>query len=599
MTDYTYDPTGTLPANLITGETHSVTEANFRDYYLIIPTYAPFFINNLTVTLTVNNVTSTLVEGVDYSLVLFYLAASRSLGIPVYGAISLNNTSVSGQITVNYQTIGDPYIADKQQVLAALATYTYNPRITSWDIITNVQEIWPPNDHNQDASTLNGMIDLVTAINSLATSIGVSNTSIPEYIKFITNPNNPTNVTATQIGLGLVQNLPLATNNQILNEIPANVYVTLAQVLQLLSQASYIIAQLGLKALAFLDKADLTLNVTNVLPPTNGGLGAIDLVGFIYGNGINPANSFTVIPTINGGLGASNPTGYAFLNGTNPATFSSTINLQNNVSSILNPVNGGLGASNPTGYVLFNGTNPATFSTTIPHGSVNGLGNLALINSLNLSDTPGSVWNILTSTNGGTGASNPTGYSYFNGPNPATFSTTIPTTNITGLTKTINIDKLVLVIGGESYEPLIPTVGTGYNFSINTRITTIWGTTYMDDYSLWDGSACHIPIDGRYEVEFQLQATVYVPTGDFVVVQNDTSPLIPITLNSLSNSTGNPSTTSGWCVGCSMSRVFTFTAGTTISVHAGNQPVTLDLSQLAVRAILKVTLLGQQNTIAL
>ena len=97
MTNYVYDSTGTLPANLIIGETHSVTEANFRDYYLIIPTYAPFFINNLLVTLTVNNVTTTLVEGVDYSLVLFYLAASRSLGIPIYGGISLNNTSVSGK----------------------------------------------------------------------------------------------------------------------------------------------------------------------------------------------------------------------------------------------------------------------------------------------------------------------------------------------------------------------------------------------------------------------------------------------------------------------------------------------------------------------
>ena len=561
MTNYVYDSTGTLPANLIIGETHSVTEANFRDYYLIIPTYAPFFINNLLVTLTVNNVTTTLVEGVDYSLVLFYLAASRSLGIPIYGGISLNNTSVSGQITVNYQTIGNPYIADKQQVLAALATYTYNPRITSWDLITNVQEIWPPNDHNQDASTLDGMFELVTAINNLATSIGVSNSSIPQYIQFITNPNNPTNVTATQIGLGLVQNLPLATNNQILNEVPANVYVTLAQVLQLLSQASYIITQLGLKALAFLDKADLTLNVSNILSPNNGGLGSIDLQGFLYGNGINPASSFTVIPTVNGGLGASNP----------------------------------------TGYVLFNGTNPATFSTTIPHGSVNGLGNLALINSLNLSDTPGSVWNILTSTNGGTGVTNPTGYSYFNGPNPATFSTTIPTTSITGLTKTINIDKLVLVVGGASsiYEPFIPTVGLGYNFSINTRITTIWGTTLMDDYSLWDGSACHIPIDGRYEIEFQLQASVYVPMGDFVVVENDSLPLIPITLNNLSANTGNPTTASAWGVGCSMSAVFTLSAGSTISVHAGNQPCALNLNQLALRAILKVTILGQQNTIAL
>ena len=463
------------------------------------------------------------------------------------------------------------------------------------------------------------MFELVTAINSLITAVGVSNTSIPEYIQFITNPNNPTNVTAAQIGLGLVQNLPLATNNQILNEIPTNAYVTLAQVLQLLSQASYIIAQLGLKALAFLDKADLTLNVSNVLPPSNGGLGSIDLQGFLYGNGINPATSFTIIPTVNGGLGASNPTGYAFLNGSNPATFSPTVPhsnvnglgnlaLLNNLNlsdtpgsvwNLLNPINGGTGVNSPTGYGYFNGSNPATFSSTVPHSNVNGLGNLALLNNLNLSDTPGSVWNLLNPINGGLGIGDPVGYLYGNGGNPVSSSTTIPTTNITGLTKTINVDKLVLVVGGLNYEPWIPTVGTGYNFSISSRITTIWGTTYMDDYSLWDGSACHIPIDGRYEIELQIQASVFVPMGDFVVVENDSTGLIGTTLNSLSTSTGNLATSSGWCVGSTNSGVFTFSAGTTISVHAGNQPVTLNLSKLAIRAVLKIRLLQQQITIAL
>ena len=45
------------------------------------------------------------------------------------------------------------------------------------------------------------------------------------------------------------------------------------------------------------------------------------------------------------------------------------------------PVNGGTGASNPTGYILFNGTSAATFSSTIPWGSISGAPTIPTVNA--------------------------------------------------------------------------------------------------------------------------------------------------------------------------------------------------------------------------
>jgi hypothetical protein len=44
---YALDTTGQLPANLIVGETHTVTAVNDRTYHFIIPTFAPFHANSV------------------------------------------------------------------------------------------------------------------------------------------------------------------------------------------------------------------------------------------------------------------------------------------------------------------------------------------------------------------------------------------------------------------------------------------------------------------------------------------------------------------------------------------------------------------------
>ena len=243
MTDYVYpvDYTGQKATNLVKGEQHAVTEANYRDYFFIVPTFAPFFTNNFSLIHQADDGTvRELKEGVDFMFVLSYLGASRSIGIPVYGGISLSNLLTSGTVQLGYQTLGGMWSADAAFVLERIAEKNYNPRTTAWDNLTNVQETFPPINHNQDFDYVFGQGELIDAINKVTAAIASGQTSLP-FVKHLMNKDNPHVVTADQVGLGLVQNLETATDAEVTGEISIKKYVTLDQVIAILKRHGIIL----------------------------------------------------------------------------------------------------------------------------------------------------------------------------------------------------------------------------------------------------------------------------------------------------------------------------------------------------------------------
>lgn len=200
---YPLDLTGSAPTNLIVDEQHTTTEANYRDYRFIVPTFAPFFTTNLVVKLTtivqgVSN-TITLTEGVDYTIAMPYMAATISIGRNLYGGITLNNLLANGIISISYQTIGGTWCADQNHVYEWLAEKAYNPRLILWDQVTNVQEIFPPSPHIQDFDTFYSEFDLIQAIDAIAAAVAGEN---PNLALHLINMSNPHHVTKEQLGLG-------------------------------------------------------------------------------------------------------------------------------------------------------------------------------------------------------------------------------------------------------------------------------------------------------------------------------------------------------------------------------------------------------------
>jgi hypothetical protein len=232
---YPFDSTGNASSNLITGEEHTTTPLNYRDFYYIIPTCSPFFTNNLSVTLTSVIPNRVLIENVDYTLGLPYLAATKSIGLSIYGAIILHNADATSTLSINYQTLGGEWIANPQVVRERLAVLAYNPKIVTWDIVTDQPNQFPPINHYQNFDTLYSEEDLINAIGSIAAAIENNpNVQLPQSILHLANFQNPHQTTKDQVGLGDVENLPMASDIEVLALSPVDKYITLKQLVSVL-----------------------------------------------------------------------------------------------------------------------------------------------------------------------------------------------------------------------------------------------------------------------------------------------------------------------------------------------------------------------------
>ena len=234
---YPLDGTGINPANLVVDEIHTLTEINSNTYNIIIPKFAPFYLDNFILKhVDMNGIETVLTEDVDYYNCLPFIGGTRSVGKMLYGGISFNNAFVNGIIKVTYQSLGDKWVANSEYVLTRLAELVYNPRTTVWDVLTNVQEVFPPLPHDQKLDYVYGFQYLVDSINALASQIASSPSQSSSLLNHILDITNPHSVNKTQVGLGNVPNFMLATDNEVNAENQLDKFISLRQVLLLLSK---------------------------------------------------------------------------------------------------------------------------------------------------------------------------------------------------------------------------------------------------------------------------------------------------------------------------------------------------------------------------
>ncbi len=169
---YPLDTTGINASNLIPNELHVLTEVNNSTYRVLVPDFSPFYLDNFSITHTdtLGNIT-TLQPDVDYIFTLPYLAGSRSIGKMLYGALSISSNIIDGTLSITYQTLGGTWIADKNLVLTTIANINYNPVITTWDAVTNIQDTFPPINHSLAIDNLFGESQLIDAINQMRDAI--------------------------------------------------------------------------------------------------------------------------------------------------------------------------------------------------------------------------------------------------------------------------------------------------------------------------------------------------------------------------------------------------------------------------------------------
>jgi hypothetical protein len=219
MTTYAYpeDTTGLAPSNKVLQEPQILTVENHLTYRTIVPTFAPFYLNNLEVRHVVGNSSVLLDKDVDYTVCLPYLGASDMVGKLIYGGLNILNDNIQGVILVTYQTLGGKWVADPAWIAERLADQINNVRTIAWDQITDVQEIFPPVDHHQHFEDLTGQRELVDKLEDIrVTMIDLSENGSPSLADHIMDPDahNPTKAT---VGLGDVSNIKTATDQEVLD----------------------------------------------------------------------------------------------------------------------------------------------------------------------------------------------------------------------------------------------------------------------------------------------------------------------------------------------------------------------------------------------
>lgn len=180
---YPLDLSGVAPSNLVKNELHTVSSAQYNDHHIIVPNFAPFYVDNFKAVLRLNGTERVLVEDVDWSFTLSYVTGTRTTGKNMYGAITIHNLDINGIIELEYQTIGGDQICDRMYVLTYLADKAYNPRTTIWDIITNVPNALPPTPHYQDYDTFYGQEAVVTKLGEIRDAILENSSLTTEQIR--------------------------------------------------------------------------------------------------------------------------------------------------------------------------------------------------------------------------------------------------------------------------------------------------------------------------------------------------------------------------------------------------------------------------------
>lgn len=224
---YPFDGSGTVSTNLVQNELHTLTVVNYRDYHYLIPDFAPFYAESLVLEFRSDSANPfvALTEGIDYYPALQFIGASRATGKPIYGAISFNNLSLTGQVRIGYQTVGGEWTLDIPKLTELTANIIYNPRTTTWENVINPPEHFPPVAHSWQLEDMVGQSEVLSALHDIEQAL-LGRDQDASLLNHITNYNNPHRTNKTQIGLGRVQNYAPATIAECIAAQSSQLYVT-------------------------------------------------------------------------------------------------------------------------------------------------------------------------------------------------------------------------------------------------------------------------------------------------------------------------------------------------------------------------------------
>ena len=269
---YPYDPSGDATTNRIVNELHNVQPVgNISDASFIIPRAAPFFLNSLKIKKGNTANAEVLLEGIHYITTHHFVSMSYLLGTPLYSSITFLNRNYSGNVYLDYQSLGGQFVLNDYAGVEELTRQVYSVYNVTWEQVAGLIQGLPPVDHTMAGSDTTGYGELVDAVKLVAATIrdasggaaGQSDTSARLGAHLTDNAAH----TKSQVGLNNVENYAIATNAEARVGTAGNKYVTpllvMVAIKYYLDQTGISTAPISIETLA-LQYTNLASRVTGV-----------------------------------------------------------------------------------------------------------------------------------------------------------------------------------------------------------------------------------------------------------------------------------------------------------------------------------------------
>lgn len=169
---YPYDPIGNNPDCKIISERHNVQPpSNITDASLFFLKAAPAYASSITIRTGLAPNAPVLTEGQDYILTHKFLFKSWELTKPIYASVTLLNRDYTGDLYVDYQTLGGDFVLDDMTLIENLSRSIYRTRYIYWEQVAGIIPGLPPFDHSMSGADTVGWSEVVDAILRLSAAI--------------------------------------------------------------------------------------------------------------------------------------------------------------------------------------------------------------------------------------------------------------------------------------------------------------------------------------------------------------------------------------------------------------------------------------------
>lgn len=241
---YPLDRSGHNPNNLVLSEPHLLPATKVRAF---VANHGPFFTKGLQLREAATG--RVLTPNTHYVAAQLYQEATLDLGQEVCAIVVVTDPTVLPELLFTYQVVGGEFSADVAGLLGLIADLQVDERSVLWSQILGVPTEFPPTPHTHDAGDLYGFEYIVEALERLAQAVlmgdEASHEELRKYIQLqiqslrdvidqmgkdardhIANLNNPHKTDKSQVGLGNVQDYPVANKLEMEAGVATNRYVT-------------------------------------------------------------------------------------------------------------------------------------------------------------------------------------------------------------------------------------------------------------------------------------------------------------------------------------------------------------------------------------